>query len=181
MEEDKTVKVRVVGGKVTSPVDVVIVVDNCANLHGRPDTVLDNGAIWVAGGAGREWKLVVAVKHALRPNHDEMKPLAWEKMCKLDPNVTGKRGLGTGAQHEYSCWWRLGSQALDGAITTRSGWVKSVTQSYVIKAVRGSFRRKCKGTQDLPLKLFNPSVVKRPPLRMLYGLSSCSTLPMVTG
>ncbi|TLS22605.1 uncharacterized protein PpBr36_06047 [Pyricularia pennisetigena] len=91
VEEDEAVKVRVVGGKVTGPVDVVVVVDYGANLHGRPDAVLDNGAIWVARGARRERKLVVAVEHALRPDHDEMKPLAWEKMCQLNPHVTGKR------------------------------------------------------------------------------------------
>jgi hypothetical protein len=33
----------------------------------------------------------------------------------------------------------------------------------------------------LPLKLLSPSVVRRPPALMLYGLSSCKTLPTVRG
>ena len=32
-----------------------------------------------------------------------------------------------------------------------------------------------------PLKLLRPSVVNLPPARILYGLSSCRTLPTVNG
>jgi hypothetical protein len=32
-----------------------------------------------------------------------------------------------------------------------------------------------------PLKLLRPSVVNLPPVRILYGLSSCKTLPTVNG
>ena len=33
----------------------------------------------------------------------------------------------------------------------------------------------------LPLKLLSPSIVRRPPDLILYGLSSCKTLPTVSG
>jgi len=96
---------------------------------------------------------------------------------KLNPDLTGKRGFRTCAEYEdaHGRWVR--SEAFNVRSCAGSGWMEGVAQSCAV--VSGLLMHTVESHS--PVKLFRPSAVSRPPLLILYGLSSCNTLPMVTG
>lgn len=99
VEHDEAVKVRVVRGKETGAVNVLVVVHDCADLHVAVGS-LDYGAVRVAGDSWRERELVIPVGHSLGTNKDEVDAGQREKMGELGPGIAWERGLGARTKNE---------------------------------------------------------------------------------
>jgi hypothetical protein len=91
----------------------MIVVHDCADLHGGPYSILNDGAKRVGGSARGQRELVVSVGHALGSNEDEVKLGLWEEMGQLQPHIPRKRGLGAGSEDKQANRRGLYPQALD--------------------------------------------------------------------
>lgn len=163
VEDDEAVEVGVIGVEVAGLVDVVVVFDESADLHGVGDAVLDDGAKGIEWCALGEWKLLFAVCHGLRANEVQRELDSVEEVGQLHPGLARKRRLSARTEDEEAD--RRGSDAgvLPGVATTGSGWVECVPEGYAdVSTLR------ILGIDiDLPLKLFSPSGVILPPLRML--------------
>lgn len=71
----------------------------------------------------------------------------------------------TGTDDKYSDWGRVEAKPFYAVRSAHFGRVKAVAQSY--EGV--SQEHDTWDSKYLPLRDFMPSVVRRPPLRMLYG------------
>lgn len=128
MEEDKGVKVGIVGVEGTGVMKGVVVLDKGGNLHLRAQSVFDDCAKGVGWGAGWKGEFGIAVGHAFRADKYEVEGGAGEEVGELQPDFSRERRFGTGAENEETDRGWVGTEAGDGSSSTRTGRMKGVSE-----------------------------------------------------
>ena len=113
VEEDKTVKVRVIRRKVTGSVNRVEIIDDGTDLHAVAEPVFDYSAPGVRGCASRERKLGVAIGHCFGADEEDVQCSAGEEVGELVPDLAWKGGFGAGAEDEDPGWWGGETETFD--------------------------------------------------------------------
>ena len=131
METYKTVKVWVVGVEVARFMHSVIVLHKRAYLHRVGNTIFHDGAKWIEGCALRQWKLLLAICHALWADEVYRKLHTMEKVCQLHPSVSRERGFGAGTEDKETDRWRRKARVFPRISSAGSRWMEGVSKRWV--------------------------------------------------
>lgn len=131
VEDDEAIKVRIVWVEVAGLVDVVVVFNESADLHGIGNAVFDYGAEGIERCAFGQRKFVLTVCHSFGANEVKGELDTVEEVSQLHPGLPGKRRLSTCAEDEEAD--RRGSNAgVLPCVTTTASWgMESVSQSCI--------------------------------------------------
>lgn len=100
MEYDEAVKVWIVRLEMSSLMEIVVVFDISADLHGVGYTIFDDGAEGVQRCLFRQRQLLLAVCHAFGTDEVEGELHSVEEIGELHPCFAGQGGLGAGSEDE---------------------------------------------------------------------------------
>jgi hypothetical protein len=131
VEDDEAIEIRIVWVEVAGLVDVVVMFNESADLHGIGNAIFDDGAEGIERCAFRQRKFVLAVCHSFGANEVEGELDTVEEVSQLHPGLTRKRRLSTCTENEEAD--RRGSNAgVLPCVTTTASWgVESVSQSCI--------------------------------------------------
>lgn len=161
MEQDKGVKVGVVGREGSGGVQGVVVFDKGGDFELMADPVFDDSTKWVFGRSFGQGEFAVAVGHGFGADEDEVEFGAGEHVRELDPDITWQGGFGAGAEDEETGW--RGTRAETGNVETRAiaGWVEGVAEGWVSLLILGCWVGRDKGMYRLNFSALQRSDVHR--------------------
>jgi len=149
MEQDETVKVRIVGSECASFVKRVEVLHECRDLH-VVGYALNYPTEGIGESAVREGVLEFPTFHGFRADEEQVERGTREHVGQLVPDIAGEGGFGTRSKDEEADGWWGGADILDVPASTGRGRVEGVAECWWGVLVVGlqrhgkpSYRRNC--------------------------------------